>query len=210
MLYQKITWTCSNFHGALKQFLEKRCESILLHSCVPFADPWPDCSDCVAIHFIWSYKQDLLAREWNLQIKFSQYYPPNSERNRTHLGIAISQRCMYFCIKLVNFVVSGNAVDWYFTSIQGSSKPRCCLPSGRLLCKNWGSICGGSFLNAFFILLDSFSDLFRCDPRGSCAKCSPAYQKCCCCNYLFELVRTDAYAYINLTGIPYCNAARQC
>lgn len=23
-------------------------------------------------------------------------------------------------------------------------------------------------------------------------------------------MRTDAYAYINLTGIPYCNAARQC
>jgi len=23
-------------------------------------------------------------------------------------------------------------------------------------------------------------------------------------------VRTDAYSYINLTGIPFCNAARQC
>lgn len=24
------------------------------------------------------------------------------------------------------------------------------------------------------------------------------------------MIRTDAYSYINLTGIPYCNAARQC
>ena len=32
----------------------------------------------------------------------------------------------------------------------------------------------------------------------------------CCCNYIFELIRTDSYSYINLTGIPYCNAARQC
>jgi len=25
-----------------------------------------------------------------------------------------------------------------------------------------------------------------------------------------DLARSDAYAYINLSGIPYCNAARQC
>lgn len=31
-----------------------------------------------------------------------------------------------------------------------------------------------------------------------------------CCNGLFGLSRTDAYAYINLAGIPYCNAARNC
>ena len=36
------------------------------------------------------------------------------------------------------------------------------------------------------------------------------YEKFCCCNYLLELIRSDSYSYINLTGIPYCNAARQC
>lgn len=27
---------------------------------------------------------------------------------------------------------------------------------------------------------------------------------------LFDLVRTDSYAYINIAGIPFCNASRQC
>jgi hypothetical protein len=26
----------------------------------------------------------------------------------------------------------------------------------------------------------------------------------------FNLIRTDAYSYINLTGVSYCNAAKQC
>ena len=78
------------------------------------------------------------------------------------------------------------------------------------MCKNWGSVVGGSFLNAFFNLFDLISDLFKCDPKGSCSKCSSCFKVCCCCDYVFELVRTDAYAYINLSGVPYCNAARQC
>lgn len=78
------------------------------------------------------------------------------------------------------------------------------------MCKNWGSIAGGSFLHAFLTPFDIFSEAFRCDPRGSCAKCTSIYKACCCCEYIFELIRSDAYSYINLTGIPYCNAARQC
>ncbi len=39
-----------------------------------------------------------------------------------------------------------------------------------------------------------------------------------CCNIIFEtflgtlcnLVRTDVYSYINMAGIPYCNACRNC
>ena len=27
---------------------------------------------------------------------------------------------------------------------------------------------------------------------------------------LFDMVRADAYSYIYLSGIPFCNAARQC
>lgn len=46
---------------------------------------------------------------------------------------------------LVTFCVTGNAVDWYW-------KGRCNTFSSimRLLCRNWGSVVGGSFLNAFF------------------------------------------------------------
>lgn len=43
---------------------------------------------------------------------------------------------------------------------------------------------------------------------GKYAGCCEA--RCWCCDNLFELVRTDVYAYINLTGIPYCNSARNC
>lgn len=52
--------------------------------------------------------------------------------------------------------------------------------------------------------------IIKCDPKGSCAKCSGIHRSCCCCDYIFQLIRSDAYAYQNLTGIPYCNAARQC
>lgn len=30
------------------------------------------------------------------------------------------------------------------------------------------------------------------------------------CDSLFDLVRSDAMAYINLSGLPYCNSARYC
>ena len=51
----------------------------------------------------------------------------------------------------------------------------------------------------------------QCNPRGECGRAGKCWkQACCCCNFLFELVRPDAYAYIHLSGIPYCNAARQC
>jgi hypothetical protein len=51
----------------------------------------------------------------------------------------------------------------------------------------------------------------QCDRKGFMGR----YASCCenlfgCCYNLFELVRSDVYAYINLTGIPYCNASRNC
>jgi len=70
---------------------------------------------------------------------------------------------------------------------------------------------GGSFLNAFFNIIDFLLEVLRCYPDGACGACAP----CCglifdCCANFFDLVRTDVYAYINLTGIAYCNAARNC
>jgi uncharacterized membrane protein YwzB len=72
-------------------------------------------------------------------------------------------------------------------------------------------VVGGSFLNAFFNLIDFLLEALRCYPDGTCPACAP------CCNIffncganLFDLVRTDVYSYINLTGIDYCNSARLC
>lgn len=46
-----------------------------------------------------------------------------------------------------NFCVSGTATDWYWNRPQKTS---CYNTYQRLICKNWGSVVGGSFLNAFF------------------------------------------------------------
>ena len=70
---------------------------------------------------------------------------------------------------------------------------------------------GGSFLNAFFNFIDFLFEALRCYPEGCCGVCAPlctGFSNCCGC--FFDLVRNDTYAYINLTGIPYCNAARNC
>ena len=36
------------------------------------------------------------------------------------------------------------------------------------------------------------------------------YNKCSWFTCFWDLVRTDAYSYINISGIPYCNSARNC
>ena len=59
----------------------------------------------------------------------------------------------------VNFVVSGNAVEWYFKSVTHTR--HCTRPLNRLIKNHWGSVVGGSFLHAFFKIFDLFSDFFN-------------------------------------------------
>lgn len=65
------------------------------------------------------------------------------------MGNAVPERCMYIFIDLVNFIVSGNGAEWY--TREGTN---CCFPLARLLKYNFGSVVGGSFLNAFFNFID--------------------------------------------------------
>ena len=59
--------------------------------------------------------------------------------------------------------------------------------------------------------VQSITPITQCDPKGSCGRANKCCKSiCCCCYGLFDLARADAYAYIHLSGIPYCNAARQC
>jgi hypothetical protein len=113
---------------------------------------------------------------------------------------------MYFILNLVNFIVSGLAVQWYTKSDENG-----CISFFRIVKNHFGSIVAGSFLNAFFGLFDFIFESLRCYPEGPCnacaACCKPIYD--CFGNFL-ELIRTDVYAYINLTGIAYCEAARNC
>lgn len=106
-----------------------------------------------------------------------------------------------------NFCVSGAASDWYWLRPQ---KTGCYAPYQRLVCKHWGSVVGGSFLNAFFAIPTFIMELFICHPQTCCSKLgTTCYNSCSCCNCFWDLVRTDAYSYINMSGIPFCNAARQ-
>lgn len=66
-------------------------------------------------------------------------------------------------------------------------------------------------MNAFLNFIDFLFEFFRCYPEGCCGVCAPVCNTFCkFCGCCFDLVRNDAYAYINLAGIPYCNAARNC
>ncbi len=68
---------------------------------------------------------------------------------------------MYLSAYVVNFAVSGNAVEWYFKNTHNNYKSYCCRPCSRLMTRHWGSVAGGSFLNAFLMPFDMVSDCFR-------------------------------------------------
>ncbi len=107
-----------------------------------------------------------------------------------------------------NFCVSGGATDYYWRQ---ENKQSCYAPFSRLICFHWGSVVGGSFLNAFFQVPTLLIQLFTCHPTaclgklGVCCNDSCKFLTC-----LFDLVRTDAYSYINFGGLPFCNSAREC
>jgi Plasma-membrane choline transporter len=58
---------------------------------------------------------------------------------------------MYFLPYLDNFILSGQATQWYCDKPAGF-----CETFTRLLGYHFGSVVGGSFLNAFFNLIDFF------------------------------------------------------
>lgn len=111
---------------------------------------------------------------------------------------------MYFVFHLVNFCISGNAINWYF------GRPKaCCQPLARVIRFHFGSVVGGAFMVGFFGIGDFIFTLFKPESYTT------TYGKCYFALFgwltsLFELVRSDAMAYINLTGLPYCNASRFC
>lgn len=66
-------------------------------------------------------------------------------------------------------------------------------------------------MNAFFEIPTLLVELMVCHPEGCCSKAGTyCLNTCNPFTSFFDLVRTDAYSYINLSGIPFCNAARNC
>ncbi len=116
-------------------------------------------------------------------------------------GVQFLRDSYYFC-------VGGNAVDYYWRE---EDKLGVLHPYRRLLCNHWGSVVGGSFLNAFFELPTLIAELLICHPTACCSKLgTTCYNSCNWFSCFFDLVRTDSYAYANITGIPFCNASREC
>ena len=66
-------------------------------------------------------------------------------------------------------------------------------------------------MTGFLTLLDYFFDLIKPASKNdeSCyGRCFSF--ACTCCSSVSDLVRSDTMTYINLAGIPYCNASRYC
>ena len=66
-------------------------------------------------------------------------------------------------------------------------------------------------MTGFFTVFDYLFDLLKHSDKeedGCCDRCVKFTFGCCI--KVFDLVRSDAMAYINATGNPYCNAARYC
>lgn len=71
---------------------------------------------------------------------------------------------------------------------------------------------GGSFITGYFSIGDYLFDLFKPPSRNDedSAYSSCFNFACGSCLKLLDLVRSDSMAYINLTGVPFCNSARYC
>ena len=112
---------------------------------------------------------------------------------------------------LVNFIVSGSAVNFYFRL------PLSCVqPFHRLVTFHWGSVLAGSFLTVLFGIPDTIFDSLRVGVEiTQPLSTETTYGRCCTnsCSWLYgvcDLVRSDAMAMIHLTGLPYCNSSRYC
>lgn len=181
----------------------------LLDSCLHSQYSWIDLFDNFPTHGFYKSKRPQTIRKWHLSQTGTKLCLVAFEHYRIHLGTSVFKRFMYiFSLKIVNFIISGSATQWYLQQ----SENGLCFTFTRMIKYHFGSVVGGSFLNAFFNIIDFVFESLRCYPDGRCNKFAP------CCNIIFDtflgflcnLVRTDVYSYVNMAGIPYCNACRNC
>ncbi len=110
---------------------------------------------------------------------------------QTLWGLSFFRDACNLWINIVNFCVSGLAIQWYFRK-----QFNCYYPLKALFLKHFGSVAGGSFLTAFLYIPNLFIDLC-CNNKNALL-----------CNCL-DLPRKDAYPYIYMTGTSFCPAVRQ-
>lgn len=74
-----------------------------------------------------------------------------------------------------------------------------------------GKCCRWILPQRIFEVPTLIAELFICHPTACCSKLgATCYRSCNCFTCFFDLVRTDSYSYINIAGIPFCNAGREC
>lgn len=87
-----------------------------------------------------------------------------------------------------------------------------------MICKHFGSVVAGAFMIGFFTVADFIFDTIapsKHEINQGASGCKgflySIYEKTCGkIVSFFDLVRSDAMAYISLTGNPYCNSSRYC
>ena len=67
-------------------------------------------------------------------------------------------------------------------------------------------------MTGFFSIGDFLFDFIKPDENANPDGCYTRCYKCSCslCFLIFDLIRSDAMAFINLTGNPFCNSSRYC
>ena len=67
-------------------------------------------------------------------------------------------------------------------------------------------------MTGFFSIGDFLLDFIKPDENANPDGCYARCYKCSCslCFLIFDLIRSDAMAFINLTGNPFCNSSRYC
>lgn len=91
-------------------------------------------------------------------------------------------------------------------------------PFKLMICKHFGSVVAGAFMIGFFTVADFIFDTIapsKHEINQGASGCKgflySIYEKTCGkIVSFFDLVRSDAMAYISLTGNPYCNSSRYC
>lgn len=102
---------------------------------------------------------------------------------------------------------------WYFgrLNFEGFSRPFC-----RVIKYHFGSVVGSAFIQGAFTFLDFIVDILKVtrlqiQPKNTYELYGTFYAHSCgWLDNILTLVRSDAMAYLNLSGLPFCNSARYC
>lgn len=74
-----------------------------------------------------------------------------------------------------------------------------------------GTVIAGAFMTGFFAVFDAIFDTLRPKQTNEDNFYKKCFGKVCFfCTEIFDFVRSDSLAFVNLAGNPYCNSSRYC